>query len=231
MHQKPQEQVPIHPVYRIQDWDDAPGAIVWPKMALELAHVKSTGAVSDSHYSHDHLNAQKGVPIEEKVFKQWQDKFREIESKGKNGAGEKVQWVIVDGFLLYWTPEVYDELDVRILLREPEPRVTTPQASLIAFPTFTLPLAMSYVNNTGPALANPEGSLWRDPPNYWENIVWPAYIRAHEHAFEGGDVQHGKPNGKIRDLVVLDGETTGMTELFDQACERIVRALELEQGS
>ncbi|KAG8880346.1 ribosylnicotinamide kinase [Tulasnella sp. 332] len=92
-------------------------------MALELAHVKSTGAVSDSHYSHDHLNAQKGVPIEEKVFKQWQDKFREIESKGKNGAGEKVQWVIVDGFLLYWTPEVYDELDVRILLREPEPRV------------------------------------------------------------------------------------------------------------
>lgn len=101
---QPEEHVPIHPVHKIQDWDDAPGAIVWPKMARELAHVKSMGTVSDSHYSHDHLNEQKSVHIEEKVFKRWQHKFREIEFRGRNGTGEKVQWVIVDGFLLYWSP-------------------------------------------------------------------------------------------------------------------------------
>jgi hypothetical protein len=40
---------------------------------------------------------------------------------------------------------------------------------------------------------SPEGSFWQDPPNYWDDIVWPAYIKAHKNMFEGGDVSLGKP--------------------------------------
>ncbi|KAG8994809.1 ribosylnicotinamide kinase [Tulasnella sp. JGI-2019a] len=180
-------------------------------MAKELAYVKSIGTVSDTHYSHDHLNAQKTMPIDEKVFQMWKDRFREIESRAKCGSGEKIQWVIVDGFLLYWSPEVYDELDVRLLLREPEPRVRARRLARSGYHTA--------------ALANPDGSLWRDPPNYWEQIVWPSYVRAHQGIFEGGDVEHGESNGKVRDLVVLHGETLTMTELFEKACEKIIESL------
>jgi hypothetical protein len=40
---------------------------------------------------------------------------------------------------------------------------------------------------------SPEGSFWQDPPNYWDDIVWPAYIKAHKNMFEGGDVSRGEP--------------------------------------
>lgn len=39
--------------------------------------------------------------------------------------------------------------------------------------------------------SDPEGSLWRDPPNYFDDIVYPAYVRAHENIFEGGNVEDG----------------------------------------
>ncbi|KAG6378371.1 hypothetical protein JVT61DRAFT_14096 [Boletus reticuloceps] len=52
---------------------------------------------------------------------------------------------------------------------------------------------------------NPEGSLWRDPPMYWEHIVYPAYIEAHQDMFENGDVENGKPTGqRVPGLVVIE---------------------------
>jgi hypothetical protein len=38
---------------------------------------------------------------------------------------------------------------------------------------------------------SPEGSLWQDPPGYWDDIVWPAYLKAHKNIFVGGDVSYG----------------------------------------
>jgi hypothetical protein len=38
---------------------------------------------------------------------------------------------------------------------------------------------------------SPEGSLWQDPPRYWDDIVWPAYLKAHKNIFVGGDVSYG----------------------------------------
>ena len=34
--------------------------------------------------------------------------------------------------------------------------------------------------------------MWRDPPLYWEQIVWPAYVAAHKDMLEGGDIEHGQ---------------------------------------
>jgi len=52
--------------------------------------------------------------------------------------------------------------------------------------------------------SDPEGSLWRDPPHYWEQIVWPAYVEAHKDILADGDIEHGQSNGRIKDLVVVD---------------------------
>lgn len=81
------------------------------------------------------------------------------------------------------------------------------------------------------ALADPEGSLWQDPPNYWENIVWPAYLRAHAPIFDNGDAEDGQSNGTVPELFVLEGENTGMTVLFERACQEIVSKLGLENNT
>lgn len=66
--------------------------------------------------------------------------------------------------------------------------------------------------------SDPEGSLWRDPPNYWEQIVWPAYVEAHQGIVENGDVEHGKPNGKVAGLILLDGLELSMSDMVDRVC-------------
>jgi len=116
----PQELVPVHPVYRVQDWDAAPGAIVWPKLVKFLRHVKEVGEIPPDHRSHDHLNEQREVKVGNEVRDRWIEVFEGLRREREKYANERIVWGLVDGFLLYWNQEVIDELDVRIFLRVPE---------------------------------------------------------------------------------------------------------------
>lgn len=98
---QPQEKVPLHPEYGVQDWDDAPGAIDWPRLRGFLREVKETGVIPDSHKSHDHLNEQKDVPVDKEVYSRWTDRFEQFMKEARE-KGEEVAWGLVDGFLLYW---------------------------------------------------------------------------------------------------------------------------------
>ena len=83
----------------MQDWDDAPGAIDWPRLRSFLKLVKETGDIPEWHRSHDHLNEQKEIPLDESVREKWKGVFESVVGEG----GEvNVVWGIVDGFLLYW---------------------------------------------------------------------------------------------------------------------------------
>lgn len=64
--------------------------------------------------------------------------------------------------------------------------------------------------------------MWQDPPGYWDSIIWPAYVRAHEKMFQRGDVENGAPNGLVPDLFVLEGGKESMTSLFERTCEEIM---------
>lgn len=61
----------------------------------------SSGEIPPDHYSHDHLNEQKEVSVNPDVIERWAKEFRVIEEEREKG-GEKVIWVLLDGFLLYW---------------------------------------------------------------------------------------------------------------------------------
>jgi nicotinamide/nicotinate riboside kinase len=65
---------------------------------------------------------------------------------------------------------------------------------------------------------DPEGSLWRDPADYFENIVYPAYIDAHRDMFENGDVESGRQTGKVDGLVSIDMLDVTMDEAVDRCC-------------
>ena len=64
-----------------------------------------------------------------------------------------------------------------------------------------------------------EGALWRDPPGYWEDIVWPAYVEAHAELFEGGDVESGRQIGeKVPNLTLLETLKMSMSEAVEKSC-------------
>ncbi|EPS96268.1 hypothetical protein FOMPIDRAFT_1062303 [Fomitopsis schrenkii] len=202
----PQESVPVHPVYNVQDWDDAKGAIDWERMVKTLRQVKETGEIPPEHYSHDHLNEQKDVLIDREVSERWKKRFSHIE-KEQEEKGDRFVWVIVDGFLLYWHPEVVEQLDVRVFLRVPHDVLKKRRHERHGYHTA-------------------EGSLWRDPPNYWEQIVWPAYVDAHKAIVEGGDVEHGRPSGAVPGLILIDGLEMGMSDIVEKVCARLAEEVE-----
>lgn len=95
--------MPTHPVHRVQDWDSPTGAISWDKFITFLRRVKETGEIPLGHRSHDHLNEQKDIPITEGFKDFWAADFQRIKQEHEaKGAGTKIVWAIVDGFLLYW---------------------------------------------------------------------------------------------------------------------------------
>jgi nicotinamide/nicotinate riboside kinase len=63
--------------------------------------IRKTGIIPPEHYSHDHLNEQKDVPVASDTVQRWRDVFTKIQEERKQ-AGEAIVWVLVDGFLLYW---------------------------------------------------------------------------------------------------------------------------------
>ena len=100
VHQ-PQELVPVHPVHNVQDWDAAPGAIAWPRLITFLQHVKEIGEIPPDHRSHDHLNEQKLITVDDAVRAKWIAEFQQLKKKWA-AEGERIIWGLVDGFLLYW---------------------------------------------------------------------------------------------------------------------------------
>jgi len=61
----------------------------------------SSGDIPPDHYSHDHLNKQTEVPVSPPVIERWTEEFRRIKEE-REREGERVVWVLLDGFLLYW---------------------------------------------------------------------------------------------------------------------------------
>ncbi|KAJ7668469.1 hypothetical protein DFH06DRAFT_1181813 [Mycena polygramma] len=198
----PQELVPVHPVHNVQDWDAAPGAIQWPRMITFLREVKATGEIPADHRSHDHLNEQKDLPIPEDVRARWTAVFEGLRAQRAAADDEEIVWGLVDGFLLYWHAEVIAQLDVRIYLRVPEETLRARRHERHGYHTA-------------------EGTLWRDPPHYWENIVYPAYVDANRDVFEGGDVEKGAPTSKVEGLVLLESLEMSMGDAVSRSCEVI----------
>ena len=97
---------------------------------------------------------------------------------------------------------------------------------LLHFPSLRL-LSVKYECLPSGEQFNSEGTLWRDPPDYWENIVWPAYVAAHSGMLEDGDVEKGKSNGTVTGLIVVDGLDISMDETVALVCERLVKVAQV----
>ncbi|KAJ8696686.1 ribosylnicotinamide kinase [Pleurotus ostreatus] len=208
----PMEEVPLHPVHGVQDWDSAPGAISWARMVTFLRHVKETGVIPPDHRSHDHLNEQQVVPVPDELADKWRAHFQALQQKLEAETKEKIIWGLVDGFLLYWNHDVVDQLDVKFFLRVPHDALKKRRHDRHGY-------------HTAVQIDLLEGALWRDPPQYWENIVYPAYVEAHRHLFVDGDVEHGKLASDADKLVLLETLEMTMGNAVEKCCSVLDGAL------
>ncbi|SGY61008.1 BQ5605_C007g04515 [Microbotryum silenes-dioicae] len=206
----PAEKVPIHPVHRVQDWDDPDGAIEWDRQRETLQYIRDhDGAFPEAHYSHDSFNVQIPVPIDEATRARWIEKFTALQKEVGDGKGDNaVKYIIADGFLMLVDEQSVRQFDVRIFVREGYQTLKKRREERNGYHTAVE--------------SEPEGALWTDPPGYWDQIVWPAYEKAHKKLFTNGDINKGTIDPSIISGVnLLEASELSMTQLVDQSCEAI----------
>jgi hypothetical protein len=80
--------------------------------------------------------------------------------------------------------------------------------------------------------SDPEGtSVWRDPPGYWEQIVWPAYIEGHQDLFANGDVEKGELADGVQGLILLETSNIAMEEAIARCCSLLTDVAEKREPS
>ncbi|GAA5883811.1 hypothetical protein JCM16303_002387 [Sporobolomyces ruberrimus] len=197
----PSELVPVHRVHGFQDWDDPQGAILWEKQRTAIKHLRTTGTIEGlDHYSHDHLNEQIPVPISRTVEEKWTKRFEDFFAA--KGNEEKPSIVITEGFLMFYDEETVKEMDSRFFVREDYSTLKQRRQDRHGYHTAVQ--------------SDPEGSLWRDPPDYWDLCVWPAYLKAHSPLFTSQDPTTGPIDPNTLDgVVLLEAREKSMEEMVE----------------
>lgn len=229
-------------MHKVQDWDDPPTAIDWARMRSVLRHVRNNGRFEDGYKSYQHLNDAVEVGVDEDATIRLRREFAKIQKHAAQ-KGERLTYVLVDGFMLYYDTEVQDNLDVKLLLRVPretlkkrrEGRQYVLQSECLASECLSdRTLQASQLPCVAPELTSDAkdaetGATWVDPPEYFDNVVWPAYIKAHETVFDPS------PDGPLKDksITLLEpGEGQDeVTRIVDEACAAILGAYERGLGN
>ena len=165
--------IPVH--QGVKDWDCAE-AINLPRLESALKRVKNGGGVDEVR---DGV-ASVEIPEVEGENIQWQDTINKTKEylgrwlsamRAERGQGWQPRpLVIVDGFLLFGpsVQAIRALFDVKILLRcryQDSKRRREARSGYVTL----------------------EG-WWEDPPGYFDEIVWPNYVKEHSFLFEDGDV-------------------------------------------
>lgn len=168
--------------------------------------------------SHEYRRSNYQCTLPPDVLETWRAKFHARPTASLCTAhggqrAERVHVLIVEGFLTFFDTRVCNLFDVRLFLR----------------------ISKALVKKRREERANyvlDDGQVWEDPPYYFDEIVWPAYLEAHARMFADGDVEKGTPiptptrthdGGPVPRLEVVEAENRSTTEVVQDACAAIYR--------
>ncbi|CAG8433495.1 6718_t:CDS:2 [Ambispora gerdemannii] len=235
---KPEVDIPIDPTTNLANWD-CPDALDLKGFANVLREIKETGIIPETFVKKEDKNIM-GKPVQlqrpslidelkrkvedflvlkhpqQQKQKQHKEKFEDRSSENNqvaingnghidlehcsHGTAQFTNWVfvIVDGFMLYWDQEVRMKLDVKFFVRASYETLKQRRES-----------RSGYVTHEG---------YWIDPPDYFDDVVWPNYLKFHQHLTSARQER----GIDISDLVVFKNEYKSP---IDQNIERAINAI------
>lgn len=102
-------------------------------------------------------------------------------------------FVIVDGFMLYWDQGVSEQLDCKITFTASFETLKTRRDKRQGYHTL-------------------EG-YWVDPPQYFEKIVWPEYLRLNQH------------NVTVKDVLMINTDENSIDETASKVANKLCEML------
>ncbi|QRW11898.1 nicotinamide riboside kinase [Ceratobasidium sp. AG-Ba] len=193
----PIDETPMHPVANLRDLEDPPTAIDWPAFREAFKRFRSNRPFDDSHSKSSDTSTPSlnfSGKIANSSLKEWRSRFKRLQQEQMQ-RGIKIEWRLVEGFLLYYEPEIMKSLDLSIFLRSPGHVLQR--------------------RRQGRKYIHSDGTIHIDPPEQWDLISYPAYIRGHKHLFRDGNVETGSPLEPLN-LVMLEGEGTERNMTFEE---------------
>ena len=165
---KPDSSIPRHPT-GVQDWDCARALDVM-RFRNALLNIKNGGQLPENLVKQGGVND--GVHGSSGISQEYILRMREeVRTWPQHLLGDG-RIVLVEGFLLFGT-SVMEELgslfDLRVLLRATKAVAKKRRESRNGYVTL-------------------EG-FWQDPEGYFDDVVWPNFIKEHALFFVGGDVE------------------------------------------
>ena len=199
---KADSQMPIHST-KVRDWDCA-AALDLPKFRDTLRHIRAGGETPHKLIKQGGL--EDGVHAHKSGLEEdFLERARQDVAKWLEGVRKQRKIVLVEGFLLFGEG-VKDELaglfDLRILLRSSREQSMQRRKSRNGYVTL-------------------EG-FWQDPEGYFEDVVWPNFVKDYGFLFEGGDVEGRIKNGGELGVVVSPVVDAGLEE----TCKWVLGCLE-----
>ena len=103
--------------------------------------------------------------------------------------------LLLDGFMLYWDAQLEEMFDLKLFLHAPKHTLLTRRISRPIYVT--------------------EQGTWSDPPNYFDDVVWPNYLQYNQRVF----------NDDKENYVMIDTLKHSQEEMIQVALETIRNAL------
>ena len=113
--------------------------------------------------------------------------------------------IIVDGFMLFHDPYVSDLFDIKLFYHASYNTLKTRRSNRQGYSTVA--------------------GFWVDPPNYFDDFVWPAYENSHKYLFKNGDINSDLDPKLKSDLQLADfkNENSTLFDLVDWALDEILK--------
>lgn len=151
-------QIPIDDATQIQNWD-CPEAIDFNKFITYIKDIKYNNKFPEI----DSKESDPDLKLSQDEVKYFQNKIDKC-----RGVFDNKKIVLVDGFMLYHDPQIIELFDIKLFFHASYQTLKERRESRAGYTTLD--------------------GFWVDPPNYFENIVWPAYVRSHQYLFQDGNM-------------------------------------------
>lgn len=167
----PDDQIPVNKEHNVANWD-CPEAIDWSKFSNYIRELRENDGAALPVQS---LEMDTPLKLKEEDITTLKPSVEKLTAL----LGDK-RLVLVEGFMLFHDEAILLLFDKKLFFHGPHDVLKDRRESRPGYQTID--------------------GFWEDPPNYFDNIVWPEYKRTHEHLFGDLDVEkqlteHSKSQG------------------------------------